>query len=223
MRRPLIALGTVALAGLVMGGFALADGPQLTGSVGPGFVITLQDAVGAPVTHLDPGSYQLQVDDLSIEHNFHLQGPGGIDATTDVEGTGAGTFALTLVNGTYSFICDAHPTRMKGSFTVGTVTTPPPPPPPPASKLALTVTNTAITLRKAGVIVKSLAPGAYVVKVVDRSKKQNAHLLGAGVNRKTGIAFTGAVTWKVTLKAGKLVYRSDTKKPKLRGHTVVVP
>ena len=220
MRRPLIALGTLALAGLVTGGLALADGPQLQGSVGPGFVITLKDATGAPVTHLDPGSYQLQVDDLSIEHNFHLQGPGGVDATTDVEGTGAKTFALTFANGTYSFICDAHPTRMKGSFTVGTVTTPPPP--LLAPKLALTVTNTAITLRKAGAIVKSLAPGAYVVKVVDRSKKQNAHMLGAGVNRRTGAPFVGSVTWKVTLKAGTLVYRSDAPKPKLRAGRVTV-
>jgi len=222
MRRLMIALGTLAVSGLAVGSFALADGPQLQGSVGPGFNITLKDATGAAVSHLDPGSYQLQVDDLSDTHNFHLQGPGGVDVATDVEGTGTKTFALALVDGTYTFICDAHPTSMKGSFAVGAVVTPPPPPPKPTPQLALTVTNTAITLRRAGTIVKTLAPGAYVVKVVDRSKKQNAHLLGAGVTRKTGISFVGAVTWKVTLKAGKLVFRSDATKPKLRGGTVVV-
>ena len=221
MRRLLIAVvGSVALAGLVVGGLAWAEGPQLQGSVGPSFVITLEDAAGAPVTHLDPGPYQLQVSDLSDEHNFDLQGPGGVAVTTDVEGTGTKTFALTLVDGTYVFVCDAHPTRMKGSFTVGTVTTPPPPPPP--TQLALTVTSTAITLKKAGAIVKTLAAGAYVVKVVDRSKTQNAHLLGAGANRKTGLRFVGSATWKLTLSAGTLVYKSDASKPKLRAGKVTV-
>src|SRR5438046_375263 len=125
MRRLLIALGIVSAGGLVAGGFALADGTRLQGSVGPGFAISLTDGGGAPVTHLDPGAYDLQVADLSNDHNFHLQGPGGVDVTTPVEGTGTQSFALALVNGTYTFICDAHPTRMKGSFTVGTVTTPP--------------------------------------------------------------------------------------------------
>ncbi len=214
MRRLLIALLPLALAGLVLGGLALADGSQLQGSVGPEFEISLKDAAGASVTHLDPGAYQLQVEDLSAEHNFHLYGPGNVDVSTDIGGTGSQTFALALVDGTYSFICDAHPTRMKGSFTVGTVVTPPPP--PPSARLALTVTKTAITLRKAGAIVRSLAAGTYVVKVVDRSTTQNAHLLGAGVNRKTGISFVGTATWKVTLTVGTLVYKSDAAKPKLR-------
>jgi hypothetical protein len=214
MRRSLMILVVCfALAGLLLGGLALADGPQLQGSVGPDFEITLKDAAGAPVRHLDPGSYQLQVQDLSAEHNFDLQGPGGVSATTEIESLGTKTFALTLVDGTYTYICDAHPTRMKGTFTVGTVVTPPPAPPP---LLSLTVSNTTITLRKAGVAVKSLAAGVYVVKVRDRSKTQNAHLLGAGVNRRTGIPFVGAATWKVTVTVGTLVYKSDAAKPKLR-------
>ena len=32
---------------------------------------------------------------------------------------------------------------------------------------------------------------------------------GPGVNKKTGVAFTGTVTWTVTLKAGTYTFRSD--------------
>ena len=51
-------------------------------------------------------------------HNFHLLGPGGVDVSTSIGDTGDQTFTVTLVAGTYKYICDAHPT-MKGSFTVG--------------------------------------------------------------------------------------------------------
>jgi len=232
MRRLLLA--AVPLAAFVAVGLAVAAGTPLKGSVGPGFAISLKDANGAAVTHLDAGAYDLAVDDLSDFHNFHLTGPGGVDVSTEVEAVGAKTFALNLVDGTYNFICDAHPTQMKGSFTVGATTTPPPTTPPPTTPppttpapkpttLMLTVTNTAVTLKRAGgSAVRRLAPGAYMVKAIDRSKKQNAHLLGAGVNRRTGIAFVGTVTWKVRLKSGALTYRSDATRPKLRPGTVAV-
>jgi hypothetical protein len=231
MRRLVIAVA--ALGPLAVVGVAGADGTPLNGSVGPGFSISLKDASNVPVSHLDPGAYSLTVTDLADSHNFHLQGPGGTDVATGVDTTGTQTFALNLVDGTYRFFCDAHPSTMKGSFTVGTASTPPPPPPttpppsspPPAAspKLALTVTSSAVTLRRAGgAAVRRLAPGSYSVKVVDRSAKQNAHLVGAGVNRKTGIAFVGTVTWKVKLRKGSLVYRSDAAKPKLRPGKVAV-
>jgi len=213
-----------ALAALVLAGVAGADGTPLKASVGPGFAISLRDASGAPVAHLDPGAYSLEANDLSDNHNFHLTGPGGIDTGTTVEGTGVQTFSLALVDGTYKFFCDAHPVQMKGSFTVGTAATPPPPPPPAsATKLSLTVTDKAVTLRTAtGAVARTLAAGPFSIKVVDRSKKQNAHLVGAGVNRRTGIAFVGTVTWKVTLDVGTLAYRSDTAKPKLRAGKATV-
>mgnify|MGYP003693997893 CR=1 FL=1 len=64
-----------------------------------------------------------------IEHNFHLSGPG-VDQKTDVEASGTVNWTVTITDGTYTFICDAHPTQMKGSFTAGNVPPPPPPPPP---------------------------------------------------------------------------------------------
>src|SRR5581483_3189117 len=225
MRR--LVAATAALASFALVGMAGAAGTPLEGSVGPGFAISLKDASGVAVSHLDPGAYDITVDDLSDEHNFHLTGPGGVDVSTEVVGTGRQTFSVSLVDGRYTFICDAHPIQMKGSFTVGATSSPPPPPPttppPPAPRLTLTVTDRAIALRTAaGKAVRSLAAGAYVVQVSDRSRRQNAHVLGAGVNRKTGIAFVGKATWRLTLAAGKLAYRSDAKAPKLRGGTVTV-
>jgi hypothetical protein len=225
MRRllPITCLAAV-LAGLgVLASVAFADGALLRGTVGPGFFISLADASGGSVTHLDPGSYALTVDDKSDLHNFHLTGPG-VDVRTSLDGVGTQTFALTLVDGTYTFVCDAHP-FMRGSFTVGTVTTPPPPtttPTPAPKRLGLSVTDTAVTLRAGASAVRRLQPGDYVVTVTDRSKRQNAHLVGAGVNRRTGIAFVGTATWRLTLSTGTLTVASDAKTPRLRPAKVVV-
>ena len=218
MRTPFVV--GLALAAFVVAGVAGADGTPLKGSVGPNYTISVKDAAGQPVTHLDAGSYALTVEDLGDEHNFHLTGPGGVDVATTVEGTGTQTVDLNLVDGKYEFICDAHPTRMHGSFSVGTFTEPPKPKP---TQLTVTVTDKAVTLRTAaGAVARTLAAGPFSIKVVDRSKTQNAHLVGAGVNRKTGLAFVGTVTWKVTLKTGTLSYRSDAVKPRLRAGRVVV-
>jgi CHRD domain len=128
-------LVTLAAAGalLLLPAASPADGTQLVGTVGPGFSITLKGADGAVVTHLDAGTYQLVVHDLSNEHDFHIFGPAGsgVDATTgpDLEFVGDKTFTLVLPDGvTVNYVCDAHAV-MHGKFTVGTVA-----PTPPTSK-----------------------------------------------------------------------------------------
>jgi len=224
-----LVLLAVALGALLLTGAAGADGTPLAGSVGPGFAISLRDASGTPVGHLDPGSYALTVNDQSDSHDFHLTGPGGVDVGTTVEAIGTQAFTLNLVDGRYTFFCDAHPLQMKGAFTVGTASNPPPAPQPKppapskAKKLTLSVTDTTIALKNAGgAVARRLAAGPYSITVVDRSRRQNAHLVGAGVNRKTGIAFVGTLTWKVTLKAGKLAFRSDAATPRLRAGSAAV-
>ncbi len=57
--------------------------------------------------------------------------------------------------------------------------------------------------------VKILKAGTYTIKVEDKSSIHNFHLIGPGVNKSTGISFTGEVTWKVRLKAGKYTYQCD--------------
>ena len=94
-----------------------AEPNTLTGSVGPGFEISLTGADGAAVTTLTAGTYTIEVDDQSDMHNFHLTGPG-VEETTDVAGTGADTWDVTLEAGTYEFVCDPHASTMNGSFEV---------------------------------------------------------------------------------------------------------
>jgi len=194
----------LALLGVAaLGGPAAADNPVLKADVGlnDGFAITLTDASGSKVTHLDPGDYTIEVDDHSDMHNFDLTGPG-VSKSTGVTDVGKQTWNVTFTDGTYKFVCDVHATTMKGSFAVGTVAAP-----APAQKLSGSVGPGAkISLTR------SAKAGKAVLTIRDRSKKDNLHLTGPGVNKKTGVAFTGTVTWTVTLKKGTYSFRSDAHK-----------
>jgi plastocyanin len=192
---------------------AAAETPALRGVTGPDFTITLADASGKPVTHLDAGSYAVHVDDLSDFHNFHLVG-SGVDERTSVVDTGSVDWAVKLVDGTYTFLCDVHPTSMKKTFTVGTP--PPPPPPPPSATLLKGSVGPGPKISFA----RSAPAGAATLTIRDLTAKDNFHLRGPGVNKQTGVAFTGPVTWTVTLQPGTYTFRSDAHK-KLGGTTKV--
>jgi hypothetical protein len=148
---------------------------------------------------------------VSELHNFHLRGPG-VDQATIPEEAQTVTWTVTLTDGTYTYQCDPHASLMHGSFTVGDV----PPPPVPVPLSAAVGPRRTITLRDDSGKVKTLAAGPVLLTVNDRSRVDNFHLTGAGVNRKTGVAFRGRVTWKLTLQAGRYAYRSDKHKS-LRG------
>ena len=122
MRRVALIVLVTALAAAGAAAVARSATPELVGSVGPGFGISLK-ANGADVTHLDPGTYTLVIHDLAAEHNFHLTGPG-VDVATGVDTIGDQTSTITLTDGVYHFQCDAHATVMKGVFAVGTATLP---------------------------------------------------------------------------------------------------
>ena len=87
-------------------------GSALSGTVGPGFDISL-----TPAGPLAPGSYELTVEDLSSAHNFHLTGPG-VDVSTSVAEEGTESFTVELQAGTYEFVCDPHASQMNGSVEV---------------------------------------------------------------------------------------------------------
>jgi hypothetical protein len=219
MRLGLLAVLLVLVALPAAGaGATRADNPVLTGDVGANdaFTIGLTGPTGSPVTNLDPATYTLLVHDRSGIHNFHLKGPG-VDVATPIEQTGDFTFTVTLVAGTYIFVCDAHATYMKGSFTVGAAPTPAPTPTPtptPAptgTKLLASVgPGATIALGSSnGAPISSLTAGPATIVVNDRSKKDNFHLVGPGVSKATGVPFKGKVTWKLKLKAGRYTYKSD--------------
>jgi hypothetical protein len=92
--------------------------PDLILTVGPDPRIAAFYADGRPVTNLPPGTYTIQVHDLSATHNFHLTGPG-VDEKTSVDDIEHPVWRVTLRAGKYTFKCDVHPT-IKGSFTVST-------------------------------------------------------------------------------------------------------
>ena len=106
-------IAMVGLAVLVLASSAGAAETKLAGTVGPGFTIELRDAQGQPVKQLQPGVVEIEVSDRSVEHDFHLQGPG-VDVTTGVDTTGDTTFTVTLGDGRYTFLCDVHPTQDAG-------------------------------------------------------------------------------------------------------------
>jgi len=177
--------------------------PRLVALVGTNeaFVISLRDASGNLVTQLDPGTYDVAVSDRALSHNFHLKGPGVNNATLIDEAQEV-TWTVTFGDGRFSFACDAHPT-MRGYFTVGTLQ--------PASFAASVGPKKKIALSP-----KLADVGPAKVTVNDRSRTDNFHLTGPGVNKKTGVAFRGRVTWNVRLQPGRYTYRSDKSK-KLRG------
>lgn len=191
----------------------------LTGVVGPSAVITLKNADGSAVRHLDPGMYEISISDQSDLHNFHLFGIG-VGQATDVEAVGTATWTVQFVDGTYNYRCDPHAAQMKGSFTVGNV----PPPPPPPTKLNGKVTARTISLKSAstGAKVRSLVEGTHKVAVSDTAKTQNFHLIGPGVNKKTAIKARTKATWTLALGPGKYTYRSDRNR-RLKGSFTVRP
>ncbi len=215
----LLALATVLVAGSAR---PATKATALTGTVGPAFSISLKDANGKPVNQLDPGDYTITVTDNSDDHDFHLTGPGGVDRATNLDNTNPGqsekfVWEVTLVNGVYKYKCDAHPSQMKGSFRAG------PAPPPPPKLTAKVGPGKTITLKKGGSAVKSLVAGTYKVVVKDATKKDNFHLVGAGVNKKTAVRGLTSVTWTVRFKVGKGSYRSDASKKLKRAFKVVAP
>jgi hypothetical protein len=194
----------------------------LNGTVGPGFTITLLKADGSAFDHLDAGTYTIAVRDLADIHNFHLFGPG-VNETTAIETMGTVTWTVTLSDGIYEFVCDPHATTMLGRFAVGSATLPKPPAAPKApTRLSARVgpgATIALT-NAAGTRATRIKAGRYRIAVRDVSRVRNFHLVGPGVNRMTGVRFTGTATWTLSLKPGRYTYRSDVGK-KLRGALVV--
>jgi plastocyanin len=76
-----------------------------------------------------------------------------------------------------------------------------------------------IEVKKAGKDLKTIKRGTYKIKVEDKSSIHNFHLFGPGLNKKTGVSFTGQTTWTIKLKAGRYTYQCDPHAASgLKGH-----
>jgi plastocyanin len=101
----------LAVLALASSTFAAASTNKLTGTVGPGFTITMNKKT------VKAGQYVITIHDLSSIHDFHLTGPG-VDKKTSVGRTGTTKWTVKLKKGTYHFVCDPHRTIMHGVLKV---------------------------------------------------------------------------------------------------------
>jgi hypothetical protein len=187
-------LGVAGLLAAVSIAHSASTDGTLQATVGPGFTITLTQN-GAKVTHLDPGTYTIAVNDMSAEHNFDLSGPG-VSQATDVEGTGTTTWTVTFTDGTYTFQCDAHVATMHGSFTVGTVTTTTPGTPPP---LKLRIVAAKVVKPKTVRLTVSASRSAPLTASLWKGTTRIAQA------KKTGATATFNLVAKTALKKGAYV------------------
>ena len=216
------ALGPAAAIYAVSAAGAPAADGKIFATVGPGFTISLVDSAGVPVTRLDPGTYEIEIDDRSAEHNFHLIGPGPVSAGTEIGFVGIRTITVTVVSGQYTFVCDEHAYDMIGQFTVGTgggsTTTTSTTTPTTGTRLVATVgPGFTISLKRGGLKVTTLKRGLYTIVVRDRSRFHNFRLIGPDVNKATGVAYVGTRTWRLRLKVGLHRFRCDPHRTTMRG------
>jgi plastocyanin len=117
-----IRLAMVALAAAVAlvipttGSTAGEATPLLTGTVGPGFTITLKKGT-TRVRTLRAGTYRIRVTDRSNLHDFRLKG-STTKMITGVAFVGTKTVTVTLRRGTVTYYCAPHAIQMKGTFRV---------------------------------------------------------------------------------------------------------
>ena len=67
----------------------------------------------------------------------------------------------------------------------------------------------SIEVKKGNKDLKTIKAGTYRIKVEDKASIHNFHLKGPGLNKKTGISFTGETTWTIKLKPGTYTYQCD--------------
>ena len=195
----LLVLSIAGLAAAVSVARPASTDGTLQATVGPGYSINLTQN-GVKVTHLDPGTYTINVNDQADIHNFDLFGPG-VKESTGVDTTGTTTWTVTFTDGTYNYNCDAHPASIKGSFTVGTVQTTTTTTTPPA---ALKVTA------KTKVTARTVAVTATATKVASldfalwKGTKRVAHATAKAKVKtvKLKAPSAGRYIAKITAKAG---------------------
>jgi plastocyanin len=117
MKRIHITLAAVAVALVAASTATPMAPPRLTGTVGPGFTISVKRA-GVLVRTLKAGRYTFVVSDRASIHNFNLEGPGVDRAITAVPFVGTKTVTVLLRRGRYKYYCRPHEATMFGFIRV---------------------------------------------------------------------------------------------------------
>jgi len=104
-------IAAVAILALAAPTFAATNANTLTGTVGPGFTISMSK------TSVKAGTYVITIHDRSSIHDFHLTGPG-VNKVTSVPAIGTTKWTVKLKRGTYKFVCDPHRAIMHGVLRV---------------------------------------------------------------------------------------------------------
>jgi plastocyanin len=110
--------GALVLIAVAMGA-AVKDTFQLKGEVYGNalFKIEMKNQANRRLTAVKAGRYRIKIEDKASIHNFRLRGPG-VNKATRINGRAETIWTVTLTRGTYRFLCDPHPSRMRGSFRV---------------------------------------------------------------------------------------------------------
>jgi hypothetical protein len=191
---------------VVQSATAQSELPRLIATVGPGFTIELDDAAGRRVDRITAGRYEVLVHDRSPEHNFVLGSKvtGRRYFDSGVEFVGDKTFVVALTPGPHAYACSPHFQTMNGQLTVLAAA-------PKTLRATLTATGVKLSATR-------VSPGRYRFVVRDRSATRSFRLLGNGVDRRSGRAFTGTKTWNVQLRAGRYRFGAE---PRLAGRLSV--
>jgi plastocyanin len=81
--------------------------------------------------------------------------------------------------------------------------------------------NFKIEMKLGGKDLKTLKAGTYTMKVEDKAKIHNFHLMGPGVNKATSVAGVGETTWTVKFKKGRYTYVCDPHASTMKGSFTV--
>jgi plastocyanin len=122
MKRVVLLLLAVGLATTAFLLPAQASTPKkLTGTVGPGYTITLRKGT-AKVKTLKAGTYTFVIGDKASIHNFTIErekgGPKIEKTLTGTSFQGMKTITMTLKKGSWKYYCSIHEPQMFGFFKV---------------------------------------------------------------------------------------------------------
>ena len=112
----IVALGAAVALVIPTTGTTASEATLLTGSVGPGFTITLKKGA-TKVRTLKAGTYTIRVSDKSNMHDFKLKGSTR-KSHHRVAFKGTKTVTVKLNKGTVTYFCSPHASSMKGTFRV---------------------------------------------------------------------------------------------------------